>query len=120
MSATIQPMLITPDVIRLQAFYAQMFGAEQIARVPEEGPVFFVGLRVNDSELGLVADEKAPLDAPQRSLLSFRVDDVDSLLQRVRDLGGHVRGPANDMPWGERVAHVEDPDGNAVNLVQAL
>jgi predicted enzyme related to lactoylglutathione lyase len=24
------------------------------------------------------------------------------------------------MPWGQRVAHVQDPDGNSVNLVQPI
>ncbi|MEI5102433.1 VOC family protein [Streptomyces sp. PmtG] len=120
MPATIQPMLITPDVIRLQAFYAQLLGAEQTVRVPDDGPVFFVTLRVKDSEIGLVANEKAPLGVPQRSLLSVMVDDVDALLDPVRDLGGQVLGPPNDMPWGQRVAHVKDPDGNALNLVQPI
>ena len=27
---------------------------------------------------------------------------------------------ANDMPWGQRVAHIKDPDGNVVNLTQQL
>ncbi|MEU2564566.1 VOC family protein [Streptomyces longispororuber] len=120
MSATIQPMLVTPDVVRLQSFYAQLLGAEQTTRVPDEGPVFFVALRVGDSELGLVADEKAPLDTPQRSLLSVLVPDVDALLDHVEGLGGTVLGPPNDMPWGQRVAHVRDPDGNKVNLVQPI
>jgi predicted enzyme related to lactoylglutathione lyase len=42
------------------------------------------------------------------------------LLHRVEDLGGRVLGPPNDMPWGQRVAHIEDPDRNAVNLTRAL
>jgi predicted enzyme related to lactoylglutathione lyase len=53
-------------------------------------------------------------------LLDLTVPDVDALLPRVAELGGAVRGPANDMPWGARVAHVTDPDGNAVNLTQVL
>ena len=24
------------------------------------------------------------------------------------------------MPWGQRIAHIKDPDGNAVNLTQQL
>jgi hypothetical protein len=24
------------------------------------------------------------------------------------------------MPWGQRVAHIKDPDGNVVNLTQQL
>lgn len=27
-------------------------------------------------------------------------------------LGGSVSGGSNDIPWGQRVAHVEGPDGN--------
>ncbi|WP_245160258.1 hypothetical protein [Blastococcus sp. CT_GayMR20] len=29
-------------------------------------------------------------------------------------------GPADDMPWGQRVAHIKDPDGNVPNLTQQL
>ncbi len=49
-------------------------------------------------------------------LLSLEVPDVDAALARVEPLGGQAPAPANDMPWGQRVAHVQDPDGNAVNL----
>jgi predicted enzyme related to lactoylglutathione lyase len=38
----------------------------------------------------------------------------------VTQLGGRVRGLPNDMPWGQRVAHAQDPDGNSVNLVQPI
>ncbi|MDT0277063.1 VOC family protein [Blastococcus sp. DSM 46792] len=46
--------------------------------------------------------------------------DVDAALARVVPLGGEATSGANDMPWGQRVAHVRDPDGNAVNLTQQL
>jgi predicted enzyme related to lactoylglutathione lyase len=83
--------------------------------------VFFVGLRVDDAELGIVA-ERAPADpgAAPRMVLSVDVPDVDGLLDRVTELGGTVLGPPNDMPWGQRVAHVQDPDGNPVNLTQPV
>ncbi|GGO40214.1 hypothetical protein GCM10012286_17970 [Streptomyces lasiicapitis] len=120
MPATIQPMLITPDLDRLVTFYQQLLGAEETARVPEEGPTFFVDLRIKDSDLAIVADKSVQLGTPQRSLLSVTVDAVDELLSRVEALGGTVLGPANDMPWGQRVAHIQDPDGNAVNLAQPI
>lgn len=120
MPATIQPMLITPDLDRLVAFYTGLLGAEETERVPDEGPVFFLNLRVKESDLGIVADKNVEQGTPQRSLLSVTVDDVDELLARVEALGGTVRGPANDMPWGQRVAHIQDPDGNAVNLAQSI
>ena len=48
------------------------------------------------------------------------VADVDELLPQVEPAGGKVLGPPNDMPWGHRVAHATDPDGNKVNLTQVL
>src|SRR3712207_5221037 len=98
------------------AFYSGLLGAAETERFPEDGPVFFVGLRIGDSEVGLVSDD-AVADAPAgRILLSVDVPDVDVLLPRVAGLGGELTGGPTDMPWGQRVAHVKDPDGNAVNL----
>ena len=42
---------------------------------------------------------------------------MDAALAQVESLGGQAPAPANDMPWGQRVAHVKDPDGNMVELV---
>jgi len=117
---TIQPIVVTADIDRLQRFYTTLLGGVQVRRTPDDGPVFYVGLRVGDSELGLVSDADAPAGAPQRMLLSIDVKDVDALLDKVTELGGTVEGPPNDMPWGQRVAHVQDPDGNAINLTQAI
>lgn len=114
---SIQPILVTRDIERLRRFYAGLFGGTEVFRTPEEGKLFYLGLRIGDSELGLVDEADAPgADVPQRMALSFAVDDVDALLDKVTDLGGTVDGPPNDMPWGRRVAHVHDPDGNLVNL----
>lgn len=118
--AAVQPVIVTPDLDRLRDFYRELAGAEEFTRVPEEGPAFFVGLRIREAELGLVADPSVETGTPTRILLSLAVEDVDALLDRVEPLGGTVLGPANDMPWGQRVAHIRDPDGNAVNLTQQI
>jgi predicted enzyme related to lactoylglutathione lyase len=117
--STVQPILVSRDLDRLTGFYRSLLGATEIERVPAEGPTFFVRLRIGDSDVGVVSDGDAP-EGPQRMLLSIDVPDVDALLPRVAELGGQVRGPANDMPWGQRVAHLQDPDGNTVNLTQQL
>ena len=75
---------------------------------------------LGDSELGLSGDAGVQPGSPGRMLLSIEVPDVTALLERVAALGGTVQGPANDMPWGQRVAHIADPDGNVVNLTQSL
>ncbi|MER5390077.1 VOC family protein [Saccharopolyspora sp. NPDC002686] len=116
----IQPIVITPDLDRLQSFYQELLGAREIVRMPEDGPTFFIDLDIDGDRLGLVNNGDVEVGEPGRVLLSFSVDDVDELLERVEPAGGQVMGPANDMPWGQRVAHIKDPDGNAVNLTQQI
>lgn len=118
--STIQPVILTADRDVLLGFYTNLFGAEEIFRVPEKGPAFYLGLRIGDTDLGLVAKDSAPAGAVSRILLSIGVDDVDETLGRVEALGGSVTGAPNDMPWGQRVAHIKDPDGNPVNLTQPI
>jgi predicted enzyme related to lactoylglutathione lyase len=118
--ATIRPVIVTADLDRLFAFYTGLLDAQENFRYPDDGPVFYVGLSLGDSELGLSADAGVQPGSPGRMLLSIEVPDVTALLERVAALGGTVQGPANDMPWGQRVAHIADPDGNVVNLTQSL
>ena len=120
MPATIRPIIVTADLDRLLAFYTGLLGAQENFRHPDDGPVFYVGLALGSSELGLVSDATVQSGSPGRMLLSIEVPDVDTLLERVVSLGGHVQGQANDMPWGQRVAHIADPDGNVINLTQTL
>jgi lactoylglutathione lyase len=47
------------------------------------------------------------------------VDDVDAAVERAQGDGAPVLREPQDMPWGERIAHVSDPDGNPVALAQA-
>ncbi|MFJ7629210.1 VOC family protein [Streptomyces sp. NPDC097595] len=118
--STIQPVILTAHQDVLAGFYTELFGAEEIFRVPAEGPVFYLGLRIGDTDLGLVAKKEAAEAGAPRMLLSIDVDDVDATLGRVEALGGSVSGGPNDMPWGQRVAHILDPDGNPVNLTQPI
>jgi predicted enzyme related to lactoylglutathione lyase len=115
---TIQPIIATQDLDGLLGFYISVLDAKEFTRVPDEGPTFFVGLTIGDSELGMVANADVDTEARQRILLSIDVDSVDDLLPSVEAAGGRVLGPPSDMPWGQRVAHIQDPDGNPVNLTQ--
>ncbi|MGW4937856.1 VOC family protein [Streptomyces sp. NPDC004166] len=118
--STIQRVIVTADQDRLLGFYTKLFGAKEIFRIPAEGPAFYLGLRIGDTDLGLVAETNPGSRGTPRLLLSIDVDDVDEALGRVTALGGSVRSGPNDMPWGQRVAHIQDPDGNPVNLTQPI
>ena len=120
MPSTIRPIIVSNDLDRLLAFYTGLLGAHEVMRFPDDGPVFYVGLALGDSELGLSSDASVVPGEPGRMLLSIEVPDVDALLPTVEPLGGQAPSRANDMPWGQRVAHIRDPDGNVVNLTQTL
>jgi uncharacterized glyoxalase superfamily protein PhnB len=117
---TIRPIIVTADLDRLLAFYTELLGARELTRFPDDGPVFFLQLALGDSELGISSDASVVAGEPGRMLLSIEVTDVDALLPTVAALGGTATSDANDMPWGQRVAHIKDPDGNVVNLTQEL
>jgi len=116
----IQPILSTNDIARLSSFYSELFGVEEHTLMPGKSGPFFVTLRLGGAELGLVDNKRGADVAPGRVVVAVFVDDVDDLLSRVEPAGGKVRGEAKDMPWGHRVAHVTDPDGNPINLTQQL
>ena len=120
MPPTIRPLIVTADLDRLLAFYTGLFGATEVTRFPDDGPAFSVTLALGDSELAFATNDDVAPGSSGRVLLSIDVDDVDSLLAKVEALGGEAPRSPNDMPWGQRVAHIKDPDGNVVNLTQTL
>src|SRR4051812_17682585 len=110
----IQPILNTNDIEGLSSFYTELFGAEEDMRVPGRNGPFFVTLRFGDASVGLVAHKRGA-DAPAgRVGVAVFVENVDDLLPRVKPAGGNVHGKATDMPWGHRVAHITDPEGNTI------
>ena len=120
MPSTVRPIIVTPDIDRLRTFYVSLLGAVEVMRFPDDGPTFYIGLELGNSELGLSSDDGVHPGTPGRMLLSIDVPDVDALLPKVAGLGGTATSDANDMPWSQRVAHIKDPDGNVVNLTQTL
>jgi lactoylglutathione lyase len=110
-------MLSAEDFTASVSFYTALGGQESF-RFPETDPVF-VTLTFGDSELGIGAMGGAPIHGrPQRPASGHRielclyVDDVDATVAAADKV---VVEPV-DQPWGERIAYIEDPDGNLVML----
>ncbi len=60
---SVTPIIATRDLQRLARFYSILTGVAAISRTLDEGPTFYLCLRIGDSELGIVADgfvESAP------------------------------------------------------------
>lgn len=101
------------DVARSRQFYEELLGFEPRYFHPEEGDADYVSFEYGESGLGVVR-----ADDP-RVVLWVYVDDVDETVAGLRDAGVSITQEPEDMPWGERVAHAEDPDGYTVMLATA-
>ena len=116
------PMLSVADLPASLRFYGDLLGGSIAYRFPEDEPVF-VTLAIGDSEIGIGEVSESPVHGqPQRPASGHRielcvyVEDVDDTVAEARAAGAPVRLEPVEQPWGERIAFVEDPDGNLVML----
>jgi len=109
------PVLTTADLDGLLRFYRDLLGGTVGYRFPDDGPVQFVSLDLGSGHLGIGVVENA-VTGPQRTSLWVNLDRCDDAVAAVRGVGLEVVEEPVDQPWGERVALVRDPDGNAVYL----
>jgi catechol 2,3-dioxygenase-like lactoylglutathione lyase family enzyme len=110
--------LITPDVIRLRAFY------ERVLQVEGEGDARHVEMHTTGAGLTLFSwqgmEEMAPGSMTGAghggTIVGFEVADVDAEDARLRALGVPIVKPPQTYPWGTRSVWFRDPDGNLVNF----
>ncbi|GIF13986.1 VOC family protein [Actinoplanes teichomyceticus] len=114
------PIVFATQVAATVSFYEDL-GFETHFRSPAEGEPGYVVLRRGDARIGVVdgawpSDQYArPLGTGPRFEMFVYVEDVDETVTRLRDRSAVLREAA-DMPWGERIAYVCDPDDNPVAL----
>ena len=63
-----------------------------------------------------IALEDLPESGHDRTSLWFYVDDVDDSYRRALEAGASPHSEPTNMPWGERMGQVRDPDGLTINL----
>ena len=112
------PILLTRDLPRLVGFYEHALRAVVVLPVRRRGAkTTTCRCSIDAASLGIGRDASMPARVTgDRVALWFYVDDVDAVFHRWMQAGGDVAQEPQDMPWGERVAQVRDPDGNLVNL----
>ena len=125
------PIVYCDDLPRTLAFYRDRLGFRLTFSYPEHGEPGFAALQLGDGAepaLADVADEQAAhLHGKQvrpASGLGFELciyaDDVDAAVDALRAAGVPVLAEPADQPWGDRIAYVEDPEGNPVMLCAEL
>jgi lactoylglutathione lyase len=111
------PVLKARRADETAAFYERL-GFTRRVRHPPSGEPAFVGLVRDGAELAVAA--AGPQDVPAAGGGAFEmfvfVADVDAAVAKLRSQGVPVVSGPRDMPWGERVATVHDPDGARVAL----
>lgn len=116
---SLTPSLAVDDAAAAIEFYKQAFGATERFRMPTpDGKIAHAELVIGDS-IVMLADPFPQSNAgPPRELggtsmtLFFYVEDVDAVVRRAVDTGAELKGPVEDMFWGDRTGTVTDPFGH--------
>src|SRR5262245_1592667 len=109
------PIISVQDLPATRRFYEQL-GFEQTYQFPSEGEPEFVTMERGTSSIGIGAGG----ETEEACGYWVYVDDVDATLAALQASGAPIESPAEDQPWGERVATTRDPDGNLVYLGSPL
>jgi lactoylglutathione lyase len=117
------PVIYARDVRAMSQFYVRL-GFEVVYQFPPEGDAGYVSMQRGDSSLGITTVDSPKMLArievgtePRFEMFVY-VEDVDATVDELNRTGVHVLSDPQDMPWGERVAYVSDPEGNPVSLAQ--
>ena len=114
-----QVRLLVDDFGEAFAFYRDELGLE--TSFGEEPP--YASFKAGDGSVAIFersgqAETVELRGVGDSTLLVLEVDDVDSLVSRLRDRV--VAGPVDRGDWGGRVAYVRDPSGNLIELFQQI
>jgi lactoylglutathione lyase len=109
------PIIRVQDLERSLGFYEGLLGLDRTYRWPEEGELEFAVVSAGESALG-IGRAAAAYEPDDRYELCFYVGSVDETVAELRGHDVRVLHEPEDMPWGERMAWVSDPDGNRIHL----
>jgi lactoylglutathione lyase len=120
------PIVYAEDLSAALRFYRDLLGFAVNYQFPEDGEPVFVGMDLSGSELALAdisdPDAAAIHGRPLRPASGHRFElcvytsEVDGAVEELRAAGVTVLAEPANQPWGERLAYVEDPDGNPVMI----
>jgi PhnB protein len=113
---SISPSLTCKDAARAIDFYKDVFGAEELMRMPSpDGKISHAELKIGDSIIFL-NDEMGPTAAvtpgAQRIYLFLYVENADKVFTRAVAAGAQIDMALEDQFWGDRYGKVTDPFGH--------
>ena len=129
--STAFPIVYCDDLPRSLRFYRDLLGFRVTFAHPEQGEPGFVALQLGEGAELALADVRDPEAVHLHGKavrptsghgfeLCVYADDVDDAVTALRAAGVPVLAEPADQPWGDRMAYVEDPQGNPVMLCAEL
>ena len=119
----IHPAFTATDLQRSIAFYRDVLGFLIGEEWRENGTLEGVELRAGAMTVMLSQDDFAKgRGRPKGIGMRLRcrtAQDVDRLAAQIKERGGVLDQEPQDMPWGERLFTISDPDGFKLSFVQA-
>jgi lactoylglutathione lyase len=119
------PIINCVDLTRMRAFYETVFGGALAYQFPEDGDAVYLTLTVGSGTIALGLGTgpamygETPLPATGHAVdLCLYVPDLDGAVAAAQPNGGAVAVAPADMPWGERVAYLRDPEGTMLLVIQ--
>jgi len=109
------PNLKVDDAGAGHAFYVDFLGLQ-----PEFDLGWIASFRDPQNPAAQVSLVSGDATAPEDSVMSVALSDIDTAYARAQELGYEIVHPLTDEPWGVRRFMVRDPHGHVVNVVRHL
>ncbi|MDV6012482.1 VOC family protein [Haloechinothrix sp. LS1_15] len=114
---SIQPRLVVNDADGAISFYSSALGARELARfTDDEGRIVHAELDIDGMVITLKDAADGDPAPPQLGgtpvIFTLRVDDPDTLAERMVRAGASVIYPVADRPYGNRDGRLADPYGH--------
>jgi uncharacterized glyoxalase superfamily protein PhnB len=121
-----QVILFSADVTRAARFYESL-GFSETFRVPEKGRPIHVDLTLDGYKIGIASVDSTrddhglePIAEGQRVAVVLWTDDTRAAYARVVDAGAPALAAPHEWLGRLLIAWSADPDGNPIQIVQAL
>lgn len=110
------------DVPAARQWYTDLLGIEPYFQRPDAEHPAYVEFRLGDyqHELGIIDRSYAPKSAaasPGGAVVLWHVDDIEAMLERVKQMGATEYDPLTKREAGFITASVVDPFGNILGLM---
>ena len=112
--------LITRDTAGAKRFYTELIGW----KVADSGMpgMDYSMFKAGDTDAGglFAMPAEVPAQVPSHWMAYIAVDDVDSLVDKIKKLGGTILQGPQDVPNVGRFVTIQDPTGAVVSLIKLV